>query len=80
MKIKQTFKLALKASIVKRGIKYAVVVGTILVLINHSDRLVEGKITALQGLQIALTYAVPYIVSSLSSVQALIAKEKESNA
>jgi len=76
LKIKQTIVLALEPSIVKRGLKYAIVVGTVLVGINHGDRIISGALTPYQMIQIGLTYSVPYIVSSLSSVQAIIAKEK----
>ena len=69
--------MAFEPSIVKRGLKYALVVGTILVGINHGDRIIDGELTTYQMLQIGLTYSVPYIVSSLSSVQAILAEKKE---
>ena len=72
LKIKQTIALAIEPTIVKRGIKYAIIVGTILVGINHGDSFLKGSISGYQWCQITLTYAVPYIVSSLSSVQAIL--------
>ena len=77
MTIKQVIELAFEPSIVKRGLKYAIVVGTILVAINHGDRIIAGALTPFQIVQIGLTYSVPYIVSSLSSVQAILAKKQE---
>ena len=74
---KRTLALASEPSIVKRGLKYAVIVGSILVSINHGDRVLHGTISTYQWCQIALTYAVPYVVSSLSSVQAILKNEGE---
>ena len=67
--------LSKQPSIVRRGLKFSAIVGTILVLINHGDRFVRGEFELTQGLQILLTYAVPYIVSCLSSVQSLLETE-----
>ena len=71
MTLKQYLELAVKPSIVKRGLTFSLIVGTILVLINHADTLFYGEMNAVLIRKIVLTYAVPYIVSSLSSVQAL---------
>lgn len=65
----------LEPSIVKRGLKYSAIVGTLLVLINQSDALAQGSMNATQIWQILLTYTVPYLVSSLSSAQAIFAEE-----
>ena len=76
MKFKRTLALASEPSIVLRGLKYAVIVGSILVAINHGDRVLHGTISTYQWCQIALTYAVPYVVSSLSSVQLFSNEER----
>ncbi|QDS94514.1 hypothetical protein FF011L_32930 [Roseimaritima multifibrata] len=65
------FRLAFSRSIVLRGLAYSVVVGTILTAINHGDNLLNGQLETRHFLKIALTYTVPYIVSTLSSVAAL---------
>ncbi len=78
--LKRHLTLALEPSIVKRGLKYSVIVGTILVIINQGDAFLAGKLTSFQLWQVLLTYTVPYVVSSLSSVQALINQEKEAEA
>ena len=77
--MRRTFTLASDPSIVKRGLQYSIVVGTVLVLINHGDRLLKGTVSSYQWWQIVLTYAVPYIVSSLSSVQAILKNEAIQN-
>ncbi len=78
LKLKRHLTLALQPSIVKRGLKYSVIVGTILVLINQGDSFFSGELTTFQIWQILLTYTVPYVVSSLSSVQALVNQQKKS--
>ena len=72
---RRALRLAKRPSIVRRGLKFSAIVGTILVLINHGDRLIRGEFDTTQGLQVLLTYVVPYIVSCLSSVQSLLESE-----
>lgn len=50
---------------------YAVVVGAILVGINHGDALLAGEMTWGRWFKVGLTVWVPYCVSTLSSVGAL---------
>lgn len=54
----------------ERALKVSAVVGTILVVINQGDALLAATIQGSQWLQIALTYCVPYCVSTYSSVKA----------
>jgi hypothetical protein len=63
--------LAWRVDVRSRAIKVAIVVGTILAAINQGDALLTGMISSTQWLQIALTYCVPYSVSTYSSVKAL---------
>ena len=58
-----------------RGLKFSIIVGSILVVINHGDRLLSGGVTVTQICQIGLTYLVPYIVSTLSSIQSTIEQQ-----
>lgn len=64
---------ALSAHVVTTAIKVALVVGTILALINHGPSLLALTINSNQMLQIALTYFIPYAVSTYSSVKTLLA-------
>ena len=57
--------------VVLTAIKVALVVGTILALINHGPALLALELSRQQILQIALTYLVPYCVSTYSSVKIL---------
>ena len=69
--MKETLRLARQPTVVKRALKYAVVVGAILIGINHGDALLRGDITIGRLFKMALTVVVPYVVSTLSSVGAL---------
>ena len=68
---KQWLILALRPSVVRRGIAYAIVVGAILIAINHGDALWRGDVDSTRHLKMGLTVLVPYLVSTLSSVGAL---------
>lgn len=63
--------LARRPDVVRRSARLAAVVGTLLVLINYVDRLVEGGLSTPDLVKIGLTYLVPYGVSTYASVQAL---------
>ena len=63
--------LALQTSVVVRAFRIAAVVGVVLALINHGDKLVTGQITTLSALKMGLTFLVPYCVSTFSSVLAI---------
>jgi len=70
------FALAFSRSVVKRSLKYAVIVGAILILINHSDAILHRTVTLSRFCRMLLTVVVPYTVSTLSSVGALMEKRK----
>jgi hypothetical protein len=53
-----------------RAIKVALVVGTILMVINQGDMLLSGQLTMLIGAKIGLTYTVPFSVSTFSALAA----------
>jgi hypothetical protein len=63
--------IALEGTVVRRALKMMAVVGCVLAVINHGDTLLAGAMTATAWLKVALTFAVPYCVSTISSVQAL---------
>ena len=65
--------VACERGIVLRACKYAVVVGAVLITINHGDALLAGEIDARRLAKIGLTVLVPYVVSTLSSVGATLA-------
>jgi thiamine transporter ThiT len=63
--------LATSTAVVRRAFKVAVVVGTLLALINHADAFVNGSFDTKNMVQIVLTYLVPYGVATYSAVHAL---------
>jgi hypothetical protein len=76
--MKDWLRLATRRSVVKRALKYALIVGSVLITINHSDALLRGDISAGRAFRMALTVLVPYVVSTLSSVGALREVEQRS--
>ncbi|HXI21754.1 MAG TPA: nitrate/nitrite transporter NrtS [Gemmatimonadales bacterium] len=62
--------IALSRPVVVRALRYAVIVGALLVAINHGDAILQGRITWPRLIRMALTVLVPYAVSTLSSVEA----------
>jgi hypothetical protein len=69
--VKSWLESAAEPSVRNRALKVAVLVGTILVLINQGDVLLAGQASGKTWLQIVLTYMVPYCVSTFASVQAI---------
>jgi hypothetical protein len=68
--------LATRKAVVRRALLYAVIVGPILITINHYDALFSGAlfsgaIDATRAVKMAMTVVVPYLVSTFSSVSAL---------
>ncbi len=62
---------AARRDVVRRSLRVALLVGTLLILINYGDRLVSGTLDRLDWIKMALTYLVPYGVSTYASVGAL---------
>ena len=56
--------------VVRRALAFAVVVGAVLVGINHGDAILAGDVDATRLFKMGLTVAVPYVVSTWSSVLA----------
>ena len=65
-------RLAISPRIVRRAIISAVVVGMILITINHGDAIIKGDISFDRLLKMGLTVIIPYIVSTVSSVSAIM--------
>ncbi|MEE9279009.1 MAG: nitrate/nitrite transporter NrtS [Myxococcota bacterium] len=63
--------------VVRRALLFALVVGAILIAINHGAAIVRGEVGAGHLVQMGLTVLVPYTVSTLSSVLAMRALERD---
>jgi hypothetical protein len=64
-------RVALQPSVLRRGLVYAIIVGSVLVGINHGDAILRRDLDGGRLLRIALTVVVPYLVSTFSSVGAI---------
>jgi hypothetical protein len=66
--MKSWLRLATHPATVRRAGITAVVVGSVLIAINHGDAILSGDVDATRCLRMLLTVAVPYVVSTVSSV------------
>ena len=69
--MREWLQMALAPRVVRRALAYAVVVGSVLIAINHGDAILRGQVDTPRLLRMGLTVIVPYLVSTLSSVGAL---------
>ena len=69
--IRNWFRLAFSGPVWRRAAKVAILVGPVLVAINQGDVLLRGGLDIICMLKIGLTFMVPYLVSTFSSVAAL---------
>ena len=71
----QFLRSLVEPQILLRSLKIAVVVGTILVCINHGDLILKGDTEKIEWYKIALTYIVPYCVSTYSAIVSSVIKK-----
>ncbi len=67
---------ACESAVIWRATKYAFFVGIILILINHVDHIFRGEVTGVSLIKMGLTVLVPYLVSTCSSVGAILERGK----
>jgi hypothetical protein len=67
MAMRSFLALMMERACVIRALKVSILVGTVLALINHSTSIFYGTMGAGELLQVIVTYAVPFTVSSYSS-------------
>ena len=67
--MKESLEIALSGEVIRRSLIYAVVVGGLLIAINHGDILLAGDFSQVQWLKVILTPLVPYLVCTFSCVQ-----------
>jgi len=61
-------RLAAHPATARRALITALIVGVVLIAINHGAAIISGQFTRSRLVQICLTLLVPYIVSTVSSV------------
>jgi len=66
--MKQHLHIACQKDVVRTAMRVALIIGPVLVLINHGDAIFDGTMDSKTWLKSALTMIVPYIVSTLSSI------------
>lgn len=66
--------------VVRRATYSAIIVGAVLITINHGEALLQGDVDRARLLRMALTVAVPYIVSTVSSVITILDLRKATTA
>jgi hypothetical protein len=74
--VREWLRIATRRSIVRRAASYAIVVGAILITINHGDAILRGDISTGRLLKMMLTVLVPYSVSTASSVSAFRERDR----
>jgi hypothetical protein len=67
--------LCFSKPVMKRASWSAVIVGAILILINHGNAILKGDVDLTRVLQMCLTVMVPYVVSTVSSVSTLLSAQ-----
>ena len=71
MATRSIWQIATDPSVVKRAAKIALIVGIVIAFINYGDRILSGNMDAVSWFKAALTFLVPYCVSTYSSVMAV---------
>lgn len=74
------FQHAKLKEIVVRSIKVALVVGTILGLINHSNAIFSGTMDSTRAFQMGLNYCVPYSVATYGAASQAAQAERRNDA
>ena len=75
--MKKWFQTASRRGVVIRALKTAAVVGVLLITINHGDALLRGEFSSVRLFKMGLTFCVPYMVATFSSVGAIHQLEKD---
>lgn len=65
------WQLATRKDVIKRSLKTALIVGTILAFINHGDAIWALNVPFDRAIKMVLTYVVPYLVSTSASIGAI---------
>jgi hypothetical protein len=65
MTIGEALRICARREHLRQTLTIALIVGTILGLINHGNTILDGDATGETWLKVGLTYCVPFIVSNL---------------
>ena len=62
---------AMRPDVVRRSLRVAALVGSILIAINYTDRWLAGALTRADWIKMGITYLVPYGVATYAAVAAI---------
>ena len=68
---------ALRPDIVGRGLRFALIVGTVVTAINQGDVFTGSQITPGVLIKILLNYCVPYFVATCADLAVLASQQRE---
>lgn len=68
--MRKRLETARRPEVIRTALRFALVVGPILVFINHGDAIIAGTMNTIDWFKSGLTMIVPYTVSTLSSISA----------
>jgi hypothetical protein len=77
--MKDWLQLAFDRAVVRRALICVVIVGAVLIAINHGSALLAGELPKARLVQIGMALLVPYCVSTYSSVAAMRAAARDKN-
>lgn len=72
--MKSWLRVAARRDVMRRSLRVSLLVGTILIVINQGDRLLNGELSLEIALKMLLTYLVPYGVSTYASVSSILSR------
>ena len=75
--MREWLQLSFSRPVVKRALLSALIVGAILITINHGDAILHGQIDQDRLQKMLLTVCVPYLVSTVSSVSTILQMQKQ---
>lgn len=70
-RVLKSIAIAISKEVVFSSLKVSLVVGTLLAFINYGEAIVQNALDKEQLQKIALTYLVPYLVSTYASVKSI---------
>ncbi len=74
------YDIAVSWPVVRRAVIMASIVGFVLAAINHGSCFISGGFANSCAIQTGLTFCVPYLVSTISSVQAILCLQRRNAA
>jgi len=75
-KMNTRLEIAMRADVLKRSSRVALLVGIILITINYFDRIFTGNLQALDYIKMLATFCVPFCVSTHASVSAIMEQQR----